>query len=300
MKYLLGIGFVISQKYKKDPVVRIHIDDLFLDELTLVDCPNYSKLWKRDHNIWIYQRAYATYSMRHSYVSHRESNLAIPPFNLFDTARGDQFPKNFKLYEIDESQLSDKKQLRIQIENSDSNYTNGFMTKTTLLNFCAFLLPINFLKFFTKDGEDMREQFNTAIVDNAYRLCNLFHDEHWVTEHNVKNEIGYLLLNGNLVFGESAPHKLLDRMEGFPFAIKHFWNGKVVDPYYIGGSGNLTVDLITRAKSGVVTFDTYDSEFSQLQKQNQILHKGGFFISEKFFSMAHKNMFDKYLQNENL
>ena len=69
---------------------------------------------------------------------------------------------------------------------------------------------------------------------------------------------------------------------------------------YIGGSGNLTVDLITRDKSGVVTFDTYDSEFIQLQKQNQILHKGGFFISEKFFSMAHKNMFDKYLQNENL
>lgn len=297
MKYLLGIGFVISQKYKKDPVVRIHIDDLFLDELTLVDCPNYSKLWIRDHNIWIYQRSYTTYSMRHSYVSHILSNRAVPPFTLFDSARGDQFPRNFLLYEIDESQLSDKKKLRIEVQNSDSNYTNGFMTKTTLINFCCFLLPINFLKFFTKLGEDMREQFNTAIVDNAYRLCNLFHDEHWVTEHNVKNEIGYVMLNATAVYRESnLPHTI----EGFPFATKYFWNGKIVDHQYIGGSGNLTVDLTTRAGSGVVTFDTYDSEFIQLQKQNQIQYKGGFYISEKFFSMAHKNMFDKYLQNENL
>ena len=297
MKYLLGIGFVISQKYKKDPVVRVHIDDLFLDELTLTDCANYSKTWKRDPKIWIYHPDYTSYSERDIYVIHTQNNHPVPPFKLFDTARGDQFPKNFKIYEIDESQLTDKKQLRIQIENSDSNYTNGFMTKTTLLNFNAFLLPINFLKFFTKDGEDMREQFNTAIVDKGYSLRNLFINEYWVNENN-RNNIGYMLLNGDSAF--STEPKLLHRTEGFPFASKYFWNGKIVDPQYIGGSGNLTVDLITRHKSGVVTFDTYDKEIIKLQKQDRIYHRGGFYISEKFFSMAHKNMFDKYLRNENL
>jgi hypothetical protein len=58
------------------------------------------------------------------------------------------------------------------------------------------------------------------------------------------------------------------------------------------------VDLLTR-ESNVVTFDNCDAENIEQQKQGKIDQACGFHISEKFFSMAHNNMFDKYLHNEN-
>ena len=43
------------------------------------------------------------------------------------------FSKKFNLYVIDEAHLKHKKQLVIDIANSDSNYTNGFMTDSNLV-----------------------------------------------------------------------------------------------------------------------------------------------------------------------
>ena len=300
MKYLLGIGFVITQKYKKDPIARIFIDDTFIDEISLVDYPNCKKLWQRDTNIWIYQREYTTYF----------SKRYDPPYPLFDEQRHDHFPKKWKLYVIDESQLKHKKQLRIQIDNSDSNYTNGFMTKTTLLDFFTFLIPLPFIKFFTKDGEAVRKEFNQAIVDKEYAYTNFPRNLPSVTEKN-RREIGYQMLNkmltkmfpkrNPLTFNYKPDMKVkiwMRKAEGYPFALNTFWNGNIVESQDIGGSGSLTVDLLTR-ESNVVTFDNCDAENIEQQKQGKIAQACGFHISEKFFSMAHNNMFDKYLHNEN-
>ena len=301
MKYLLGLGFIVTQKYKKDPTARVYIDDTFLDELSLSDHPNCKKLWQRDTNIWIYQREYTTYF----------SKRYDPPVPLFDRLNQDHFPKKWKLYVIDESQLKHKKQLRIEIENSDSNYTNGFMTKTTLLDFFTFLIPCKFIKFFTKDGESLRDQFNQAIVDEEYAYTNFPLNLSSVTEMN-RREIGYMMLNKMMTKMPSkrkpttVPYKprtrdktiFMRRSEGYPFALNTFWNGNIVKTHDIGGSGTLTVDLLTR-KSNIVTFDNCDAENIEQQKQGKIDQACGFHISEKFFSMAHNNMFDKYLHNEN-
>ena len=169
MKYLLGVGFVVTQKYKKDPIVRIKIDDTFLDEYTLDNCPNYNKQWARDTNIWIYQRDYTTYF--HKKIQED------PPYALFNTKEvqaDSQFPTNFKLYVLDEDKLKSKKLLEVEVQNADSNYTNGFMTKSTLLDFFTFLVPIPFIKFFSKGGEDIRKQFNEAIIDDRYAYTNYF------------------------------------------------------------------------------------------------------------------------------
>ena len=88
MKYLLGLGFIVTQKYKKDPTARVYIDDTFIDELSLVDCPNCTKLWQRDTNIWIYQREYTNYF----------SKQYVPGYRLFDEQSNDHFPKKWKLY----------------------------------------------------------------------------------------------------------------------------------------------------------------------------------------------------------
>ena len=53
MKYLLGIGFVVTQKYKKDPIVRVSIDDRFVDEFTVSESPDYDKNWMLDFDPWV-------------------------------------------------------------------------------------------------------------------------------------------------------------------------------------------------------------------------------------------------------
>ncbi len=279
MKYLLGIGFVITQKYKKDPIARVYIDDTFIDELTLDDWQGFDKLWNRDTNLWIYQRDYTNFF----YKTH--TKIYSKDF--------DHFPKKFKLYLLDEKQLKSKKQLKIEIQNSDSNYTNGFMTKTTMINFYTFLVPVPFIKFFSKDGEDIRTQFNHAIVDERYAYTNFPLNKPWVTKNN-RREIGYMMTSRFL----SKEGYVLRRAEGYPFASKYFWNGECTDTNNFGGSGKFTVDLLTR-ESGTVTYDTYDDQNIKEQKQGKIDQACGFHLSEKFFSMAHGNMFDKYLRNEN-
>ena len=88
MKYLLGIGFVITQKYKKDPIARIFIDDTFIDEISLVDYPNCKKLWQRDTNIWIYQREYTTYFSKTN---------KPPKYKPISTPNHTNFQINYKL-----------------------------------------------------------------------------------------------------------------------------------------------------------------------------------------------------------
>ena len=91
---------------------------------------------------------------------------------------------------------------------------------------------------------------------------------------------------------------LYSRVEGYPFAYKIFWNGAQLDKWQFGGNGQLTIDLLTK-KSGTVMFDPCDEEVIRLQKENKVDQSPGFYISQKFFSMVHQNMFDKYLYNEN-
>ena len=142
-------------------------------------------------------------------LAHAAKEIGIPAFELQKKnllIDGDEFPYGQIADQVGLSQIWSDMETKFDIQSTkkrieEFNNTNSSFKKG------MSLMPISFgispdTWIMQAFGEDMREQFNTAIVDNAYRLCNLFHDEHWVTEHNVKNEIGYLLLNGNLVYLE--------------------------------------------------------------------------------------------------
>ena len=92
---------------------------------------------------------------------------------------------------------------------------------------------------------------------------------------------------------------IVKRIEGYPFAYDISWNGKPLDTWQFGGSGKLTMNLLTKA-SGTVLFDPKDEEILKMQNEKKVTERPGFYISQKFFSMVHQNMFDKYLYNENL
>jgi len=120
MKYLLVVGFACNV-YKKEPRARIFFGDKLIDEF---------------------------------YIEHHKDTLTIAkkkffqkinilqPYSTIELVNNVQI-KNFiplRFYEIKVDQTKSQEELRIEIKNNDSNYNNGFMTNSTLiqLQVCHF------------------------------------------------------------------------------------------------------------------------------------------------------------------
>ena len=270
MSHVLGIGFWCDV-YKKNPRVRVFFDGQFLEE----------------------------YELRHDPVP--EWGMAPNGKNFSPERAVFRYPEA-KLFAIEDHQLEGKEsiEIRIDVENDDNNYTNGFMTKSTLLDFRAFLLPLKYLKFFYHDGYKVRKDFNEDIIDDAFDSERYF-DPEGIEDNNFKiaNEKRYYMIQGVISNGVLGKNMFAKKIEGYPFAYDINWNGKPLDTWQFGGSGKLTMNLVTKA-SGTVLFDPKDEEILKMQNEKTVEERPGFYISQKFFSMVHQNMFDKYLYNENL
>lgn len=278
MKYLLGIGFATVEKYKKDPVARVSIDDTFVDEIIIDDYPNYDQEWPGHANLWPHKSDSFVYDNKGGRVNNTDGK-----FKRLLLVPGCPFPKKFRTYVLDENRLKGKKQLIVKMHNSDSNFNNGFMTKSTLLDFYAFLLPLKLIKLFKKDGETQTNDFIKDIVDPEFKgKFNMLAKGLTMSSQNKAGENQ-----------EVGPRKA----DGYPFAWKIFWNGEEHTGWSIGGNGTLRAQLLTKT-SGTVMFDPYDGEVLKLQREKKVMQDTGFYISEKFFSLAHQKVFDKYLHNE--
>ena len=78
MKYLLGIGFVVTQKYKKDPIVRVSIDDRFVDEFTISESPDHDKNWMLDFDPWVYKAPFTDWdNHKRPWVKYRIKDKAV-------------------------------------------------------------------------------------------------------------------------------------------------------------------------------------------------------------------------------
>ena len=74
-----------------------------------------------------------------------------------------QIPNKIKIFEIDDHLFYNKKEnnIRLEICNSDSNYSNGFMTKSTLIHFCSmFLIPKHLLLNNSKKLKQIYKSFS--------------------------------------------------------------------------------------------------------------------------------------------
>lgn len=138
MSYVLFLGFK-AKIYKKNPLVRVWLDDLFLHEFDLTrsitgsfdkhSFPNgwHSEFWRETKRVG-------------ERVLSPETNLSLPWHKFVSI----HWQMNSFAVEINKKYIDLKKQhkLKIEITNTDNNYTNGFMTKTTLVQFCyAYLVP---------------------------------------------------------------------------------------------------------------------------------------------------------------
>ena len=114
MKYFLVLG--IEYKFFQNPAdITIHVGNTFIDTFRL-------------------DRDFLTANI----LPHIESKWFPRDWSYWLT-RADQveqwakMPVLFKVYEIDDSAIEGK--LKIKVENSNSDYTNGFMKKSSLIKF---------------------------------------------------------------------------------------------------------------------------------------------------------------------
>ena len=245
MQYVLGVGFIVD-KYKKNPRVRVFLDDQMIDEHELdennvgkrpleVDRLNY-KLVDWDDDTWSMVQKVKEQSLKQ--VLHTcKDELATNESDRFLLKESDllyRTPKYFKLYHIDDSMLEGKKQISLEILNNDSNYSNGFMTRATTIDLRhVFLLPTELIKHFKSRAEDFHSHMSKIIPKEFDGLCD------FKFCHN----------------GREYNHCL-----GYPFPIEYKWRnlekkteGEKMFLHKVGGSGVLTLAL--GKMNGVITFD---------------------------------------------
>ena len=144
MRYILGIG-LLYKKYKKNATIRIYIDNNLIETYQLTQNVDPIKI-----PITIIER-----------IKKKFTWFNRKWFNHPDTMQNKcKIPKFLKLIEIEEEKLTGE--VRIEVDNDDSNYTNGFMSKSSLIEPNFFILcPKELLK---NNG-----QFFCEFHENLYK-----------------------------------------------------------------------------------------------------------------------------------
>jgi hypothetical protein len=123
MRYLLVVGFA-CEVYRKEPRARIYINNQLIDEFYIQHHKDTfttaaKKSWGDTHILQPY-----------SYTERENIKInCLPPV---------------RFYEIEIDQKQNQAELYIEIKNDDSNYNNGFMTNSTLLQLQAcYFFPLD-------------------------------------------------------------------------------------------------------------------------------------------------------------
>ena len=149
MKQVIFLNFY-CQIYKKAPTARIYVGNTLIDEIEIpehVDKTFEEKLNKKH----IFKNQFDSYVGR--FFSIEISSILDPVYNqklnpismnsfeeYCNIEEKITYPKTF-VYVIDDEILKTADgNVSIEIKNNDSNYNNGFMTKSTLLNIAGFYI----------------------------------------------------------------------------------------------------------------------------------------------------------------
>lgn len=160
MRYLLVLGFACDV-YRREPRARIFVGDKLIDEFNIQHQEN---------------------SLHKTNKIFFQGRHILQPY--LDTEFVNMQIKNFpplQFYEVEIDKTINRIELRIEIENSDSNYCNGFMSVSTLimLKVCYFF-PL-----------DKKLLLRLHKIKNKNRLT---HNYGWYRVY--KNKIFNILHNG--------------------------------------------------------------------------------------------------------
>lgn len=128
MKYTLVLG-IEYKKYKKPAEITVSVGEKLIDVFSLdKDYPSTDKMLDNVDDTWYGRMGRAHWLQRADW-----KGLWMDK------------PKHYKVYEIDEQDLQGK--LQIKVDNSNTDYTNGFMKNNSLIKFQIIaLIPSTYLE----------------------------------------------------------------------------------------------------------------------------------------------------------
>jgi hypothetical protein len=166
MKYFLILG-ILFKKYKKPAQITIHIGEKFVDTFTLDTDFLYAK----------------------DILKHIKPDIFAKLDKSFWLTRADwvdrwkQIPKLFKVYELNDCQLLGK--LKLKVDNSNSDFTNGFMRNSSLIKIpIAALINKEAVK---NGGEELLKELVqlVATTETNQKSLNWMH-KRWPVADNFK------------------------------------------------------------------------------------------------------------------
>lgn len=165
MSYLLCLGFTVN-KFKKDPVVRLYINKTFLYEFELLQKKTLeNNIYGSFYNDHYYKFVKNTSSKFEDIVSYKKINFFRSDLSLY-------------YFEFNPSIIKGVDcQLQIEIKNNDSNFTNGFLTKSTLISLpIAYMIPKKHIidyKNFIRDYLFYKNNFKKTH-NNIYEIKSFY------------------------------------------------------------------------------------------------------------------------------
>ena len=192
MKYVFGFNVGV-ELYKKFPTIQVFTQDRLIDEFELDDSHTYQEFSLFDD----------------------DERLADKPFrHVFNNVS-----KKVNLYILNEDCLQDN--IRLVVRNKDSNYTNGFMTKSTLIRFAhIFLMPEQI--FLNEDAQSqiIRHWDNIDLPDTD---PTKEHGKKFITKWPMCMDYRGRQYGGDVTFTMPIHHNM---------KYKHFDRDPQIDEYY--------------------------------------------------------------------
>lgn len=158
MGYIFCIGLKSILFNNTGPAIRVYINDYFMDEFELNKHSKIADEQRRSEiglDQQIYSDSYQNKWLKHTSVLDKIDRKTNIPKNLKNIFNDDI---TLKFYEISSNIVHPANNtIKIELTNSDSNYTNGFMTKSKMVNVCvAYMLE---QKYFVSP-DDLLDQQN--------------------------------------------------------------------------------------------------------------------------------------------
>ena len=237
MKQVIFLGFH-CQIYKKAPVARIYVGDVMIDEIEIPEfyTEEYMKdgqltITNKNKSLNVYELKKYNWSPNELHIGTQNNNHVLQPpwyikkFSyltfkdtcnkadpLGETNKIIKHPKIF-VYVIDDEILKQSQgTIKIEIKNTDSNYSNGFMTQSTLLYLSVFYMipymlfkdPINYgqryLDLFSRESTTYNVKKMILFYKTRLQWPKNFNDYFTVYQNNIKKKAVENVVGGNAKF----------------------------------------------------------------------------------------------------
>ena len=247
MSYILCLA-VEGYQYKKQPLIRLFLDKKFLYEFYLQSkksINNFTESMVGDIRDHIFDKKYNSF-FKKNFLQNSSTHQKI----LFLKKNVLSNNIHYFFFELDKNQLCNSKEFILEIFNNDSNFTNGFLTKSTLVSIkLMYLIP----KKIVKDYENFCKLWEDKLQEekNRYKTLNDI-------KSSYKNKTGlqknlFNLLDKNLIVltnkGQNNEHLQQSILHGASFKC------------WIGGYTKLTIPFKNYLNEDNLVFNDTNEHF---------------------------------------